>query len=67
MAFNPDEYLQSSGNFNPDEFLGVTKEELKKKPVTPIGERFATGFKEAKSINHFWFNKTNQIVFLAKK
>ena len=46
MAFNPDEYLQSSGNFNPDEFLGVTKEELKKKPVTPIGERFATGFKE---------------------
>lgn len=46
MAFNPDEYLQSSGNFNPDEFLGVTKEELKKKPVTSMGERFATGFKD---------------------
>jgi SAM-dependent methyltransferase len=32
-----------------------------------LKDLFATGFKEAKSINHFWFNKTNQIVFLAKK
>jgi hypothetical protein len=46
MAFNPDEYLQSSGNFNPDEFLGITKEELKKKPVTSMSERFAQGFKD---------------------
>jgi SAM-dependent methyltransferase len=32
-----------------------------------IKDLMATGFKEAKAINHFWFDKTNQIVFLAKK
>lgn len=45
MAFNPDEYLQSSGEFNPDEFLGIKKEDIKK-PTTSAGERFVTGFKE---------------------
>jgi hypothetical protein len=48
MAFNPDEYLKSSGEFNPDEFLKnyAVKEEPIKKPVTPMGERFAQGFKD---------------------
>ncbi|QDC80357.1 class I SAM-dependent methyltransferase [Candidatus Methylopumilus universalis] len=32
-----------------------------------LKDLIATGFKEAKAINHFWFDKTNQIVFVAKK
>ena len=32
-----------------------------------IKDLIATGFKEAKAINHFWFDKINQIVFVAKK
>jgi len=44
MAFNPDEYLKSSGEFNPDEFLKnyAVKEEAKR-PVTSMGQRFAQG------------------------
>ena len=32
-----------------------------------IKDLIVVGFKEAKAINHFWFDKTNQIVFVAKK